>query len=94
VDDWDGLENRCGGNSTVGSNPTPSAISALHSESPGSTPRSLPVSILGLVPTGCASHISIKACLRAPSLIMSIPTLLHSLLLQHPDSAIPPSRRS
>jgi hypothetical protein len=29
VDDWDGLENRCGGNSTVGSNPTPSAISQL-----------------------------------------------------------------
>ncbi len=26
MDDWDGLENRCGGNSTVGSNPTPSAF--------------------------------------------------------------------
>ena len=26
MDDRDGLENRCGGNSTVGSNPTPSAI--------------------------------------------------------------------
>jgi hypothetical protein len=29
VDDWDGLENRCGGNSTVGSNPTPSAMPIL-----------------------------------------------------------------
>lgn len=24
--EWDGLENRCGGNSTEGSNPSPSAI--------------------------------------------------------------------
>ncbi len=39
MDDWDGLENRCGGNSTVGSNPTPSARSIV---SPLKIPRQTP----------------------------------------------------
>jgi hypothetical protein len=29
VVEWDGLENRCGGNSTEGSNPSPSAIRSV-----------------------------------------------------------------
>jgi hypothetical protein len=39
VDDRDGLENRCGGNSTVGSNPTPSAKIASIAHSTRDTPE-------------------------------------------------------
>jgi hypothetical protein len=44
VDDWGGLENRCEGNLTVGSNPTPSASTRATGAMDGSALSSWPPS--------------------------------------------------